>query len=79
MRNDATAAMLSASNGRLPKMLPSMPSLLKWFKPTMQQFAEQFADPFLRRAFSLFFYSTPDTPIFLHLDRHAYGISGNIQ
>ena len=58
---------------------PSMLSTQKWAKLSMGAFAEQFSDPFLRRAFSLMVYSQPDAPFFFHLLRHAGGLKGDVQ
>lgn len=55
------------------KAIPSMLANLKWFKGTMQDFANRFSDPFLKRAFPLMEYSLPQLPSFLHLAKHAYG------
>lgn len=73
-RRDYGAAMLFGGwRGKL-RML----SALKWFKPTMQQFADRFTDPFLRRAFPLLEYSLPDAPFFIHLLKHAWGLRGDV-
>lgn len=44
----------------------------------MQQFADRFTDPFLRRAFPLLEYSIPEGPLLLHLVKHANRYNGNI-
>jgi phytoene dehydrogenase-like protein len=59
--------------------LPSMLSLRKWMKLNMHDFAEQFSDPFLKKAFALLIYSNPDFPLFFHLLRHAGGLSGDVR
>ncbi|MDY6892763.1 MAG: NAD(P)/FAD-dependent oxidoreductase [Chloroflexota bacterium] len=69
-------------NGSLWKMiahLPSMLSIRKWAKLNMRDFAEQFHDPFLRKAFALLVYSNSDAPLLFHLMRHSGGINGDIQ
>jgi phytoene dehydrogenase-like protein len=78
-KNDPLDIMFTGSRLGLLKLLPSMPFLMKWLKMTMKQFGEKFSDPFLRQAFPLLVYSMPDAPIFLHLGRHAYGMTNNIQ
>lgn len=57
---------------------PAFLGSLKWFKQTMSGFAGRFSDPFLKRAFPLLVYSSPDVPMFLHLMRHACGVKGDI-
>jgi phytoene dehydrogenase-like protein len=62
----------------LAKMVPSLIPLLQWFRPTMEQFARKFTDPFLRQGFPLMEYSIPEVPFFLHLVKHGYGYNGAI-
>jgi phytoene dehydrogenase-like protein len=76
---DTMGEMVMGSSWSLAGAMLSKPSLIKWLKPTMRQFADRFSDPFLKKAFSLLVYSTPDIPMFIHLTRHAYGLSGGIQ
>ncbi len=45
----------------------------------MQQFAQRFSDPFLKKAFSLLVYSAPFTPVAPHLMRHAYALNKALQ
>ena len=71
-------AMMGSAAGML-KTLPALLSSLKWFKPTMKQYAERFSDPFLRRAFGLLEYSIPEVPFIVHLAKHAYGYMGAVQ
>jgi phytoene dehydrogenase-like protein len=77
--HDVMSTMFGGSKWNLIKVLPSLPSLMKWMKPSMQQFAEKFSDPFLRKAFALLLYSIPEASFFLHLGRHANGITHDIQ
>ncbi len=79
MKHDIMSAMVSGSRWDMLKMAPFMLQHSKWMKTTMQQFADKFTDPFLKKAFSLLVYSMPSVVIMLHLVRHAYGISKNIQ
>jgi len=70
------------NSGSLWKMVPILlwkPSLLKWMKMNMRTYAEQFSDPFLRKAFAELIYSNPDGPLFFHLMRHAGGMNGDIR
>ncbi len=60
------------------KQLPGIFRSIKWFKPTMSDFARRFTDPFLRKAFPLLEYSNPAVPFFLHLAKHASGSIGDI-
>ena len=68
--------------GSFWQMIPMLPAMLrvqKWTRMKMSTFAGRFADPFLKRAFPLLIYSSPDNPVFFHLIRHSGGISGDIQ
>ena len=76
---DMMGEMVSGSPWALAKTVLSKPSILKWLKPTMRQFADRFSDPFMKRAFSLLVYSTPDILMFVHLARHAYGLEKVVQ
>ncbi|RPJ11160.1 MAG: NAD(P)/FAD-dependent oxidoreductase [Deltaproteobacteria bacterium] len=78
-KGDLLGETMLGSPWSLVKMLPSIPASMKWFRITMQQFAERFIDPFLRRAFPLLVYSAPSTPMAPHLMRHAYGINNALQ
>lgn len=64
--------MMGGVSGAL-KHIPSAMKALKWFKPTMADFAQRFSDPFLREAFPLLEYSLPDCPFAIHLAKHAAG------
>jgi phytoene dehydrogenase-like protein len=61
-------AMPLASAWDLARLLPRMPALLKWMRVTMEQFAERFSDPFLRRAFPVIQYDFPGIPMLIHLN-----------
>jgi phytoene dehydrogenase-like protein len=78
-KSDLMGEMMLGSAWGLTKMLPSIPATIKWFRTTMQQFAERFSDPFLKRAFPLLVYSAPSVPVAMHLVRHAYGINMALQ
>jgi phytoene dehydrogenase-like protein len=76
--NDFLGEAMTGSRLGLAKMAPAMVRLAKWFKPTMQEFAEGFSDPFLRKAFLLLMYSLPEAPFLMHLSRHACGYNRSI-
>ena len=50
------------------KAWPVAGTFAKWSKVTLDQFAEGFQDPFLRRAFPTVQYDFADIPMFLHLN-----------
>jgi phytoene dehydrogenase-like protein len=66
------------STGGVIKTLPAMLLLLPYFNLTMQQFAERFSNPFLKKAFPLLEYSIPFMPFIIHLAKHAYGFNRDI-
>ena len=78
-KKDIMGEMMMGSLGSLLKMVASRPSILRYFGLSMRKFGERFSDPFLKRAFPLLVYSAPDTPMFLHLARHAYGLNKSLQ
>jgi len=49
------------------KTLPMLGTVAKWGKVTLEQFAERFADPFLRRAFPTVQYDFRGVPMVVHL------------
>lgn len=50
------------------KAWPVAGAFMKWSRVTLDQFAERFQDPFLRRAFPTVQYDFADIPMFLHLN-----------
>jgi phytoene dehydrogenase-like protein len=70
--------MMGSAAGKL-RALPAMLASMKWAKITMQQYAERFCDPFLKRAFPLLEYSIPEVPFIVHLAKHAYGCTNAVQ
>ncbi|MCW3996043.1 MAG: NAD(P)/FAD-dependent oxidoreductase [Candidatus Bathyarchaeota archaeon] len=58
-------AALSGGFGAKLKMLPLMGSLMKYSKLTIKEFAEQFTDPFMRKAFSTIQYDLADVPVLI--------------
>ncbi|HYE83064.1 MAG TPA: NAD(P)/FAD-dependent oxidoreductase [Clostridia bacterium] len=60
------------------KNIPAVLRSLKWFKPTMADYAGRFSDPFLQKAFQLMEYSIPECPFALHLLKHASGCRKDI-
>jgi phytoene dehydrogenase-like protein len=59
--------MLLAKPWEMVGMLPNLPMLGKWGKVTLEQYAERFSDPFLRRAFPMIQYDFPDIPALVAL------------
>ncbi|HLN45306.1 MAG TPA: NAD(P)/FAD-dependent oxidoreductase, partial [Candidatus Sulfotelmatobacter sp.] len=59
---DVFAAM-SGGIGTKLKMLPLMSLLLKYSKITLQEYAQRFSDPFLRKAFPTIQYDIDDVPV----------------
>ena len=47
--------------------LPFLPSLIKWSRVTLEEFATRFTDPFLRRAFPWIQYDFPNVPALLNM------------
>jgi len=76
---DIMGELMLGSTADKFKAAPSFLAKLKWFRPTMRKFGERFSDPFLRRAFPLLVYSIPEVSLFIHLLRHAYGMTGALQ
>ena len=60
------------------KNIPAFLKNLKWFKISMESFANRFSDPFLQKAVPLLIYSSPSFPVFFHLMRHASGYNQDI-
>jgi phytoene dehydrogenase-like protein len=77
-KKDVMGEVMAGSVLKAVGMLPGVVPLVKWFKPTMEQYAERFTDPFLRRAFPLLEYSLRDAPLWIHMSKHAYGLNRNI-
>lgn len=77
-RGDAWGALMVGTTWDKLRMAPALLANFQRFKPSMQQFADRFQDPLLRRAFPLLEYSYPDMPLFLHLAKHAYGYQRDI-
>ena len=78
-KSDAMGKMVVGSTLDVALAAPGFLRSLHWLKPTMAQYAERFANPFMRRAMALLVYSNPEIPLMLHLARHAYGLSGALQ
>ncbi|HWQ96197.1 MAG TPA: FAD-dependent oxidoreductase [Candidatus Methylomirabilis sp.] len=75
---DIWGELMLGSAGGIVKILPAVVPLLPYFRLTMQQFAERFSNPFLKKAFPLLEYSIPIVPFFIHLAKHAYGFNRDI-
>lgn len=77
-KNDLVGDMSLGSTKDIIKDIPFLIKNMKWFRMNMAQFAERFSDPFLRKAFPLLVYSTPNMPVFTHIMRKAAGLKGDI-
>ena len=75
---DLWGELMLGSTGDVIKTLPSMLPLLSYFRLTMQQFAQRFSNPFLKKTFPLLEYSIPSVPFITHLAKHAYGFNRDI-
>jgi len=75
---DIWGELMLGSAGGIVKILPAVVPLLPYFRLTMQQFAERFSNPFLKKAFPLLEYSIPVVPFIIHLAKHAYGFNRDI-
>ncbi|HHX66304.1 MAG TPA: NAD(P)/FAD-dependent oxidoreductase [Chloroflexi bacterium] len=49
------------------RALPFLPTVMRWGRVTMAQYAERFQDPFMRRAFATLQYDIPDVPVLVNL------------
>jgi phytoene dehydrogenase-like protein len=78
-KGDVMGDMMLGSASVKLKALARAVAHMRWFRPTMGTFGKRFSDPFLRRAFPLLVYSMPEAPLFVHLIRHAYGMSDAIR
>ena len=58
---------MSGGVGTKLKMLPLMGSLMKYSKVTLREYADQFTDPFLRKAFATIQYDIPEVPTVIAL------------
>ena len=63
---DLFAAMSGGARAKL-KMLPIISSLMKYSKVTLKEYANQFTDPFLRKAFSTIQYDISEVPTVIAL------------
>jgi len=77
-KSDIWGEMMLGTTWDFIRRAPALLSAGKWFKVNMRQFAGRFTDPFLKKAFPLLEYSTPDLPFFLHLAKHGYGCNKDI-
>lgn len=78
-KSDEIGKMTVGSQLDLVTSLPRLLRSFRWLRPTMAQYGERFADPFIRRAMQLLIYGNPEIPLMIHLLRHAYGITGALQ
>ncbi len=77
-RHDFFGELIFGRKARVVGMAPTLVGLRKWFKPTMADLGARFRDPLLRDGLALAEYSMPSNPAFLHLVKHAYGMTGDI-
>jgi len=66
-RHDLLALTVTGPTGLLPK-LPILPRIVRWGRVNMEQYAQRFCDPFLRRAFPTIQYDWPEIPVLIHLN-----------
>jgi phytoene dehydrogenase-like protein len=57
-----------ARSGELLRLLPHVPAFVKWARITLDQYAQRFEDPFLRRAFPVIQYGFAEVPMLIHLN-----------
>ncbi len=50
------------------KVLPHLPAIMKWGSVTLDQFAQRFSNPFLRRAFPTLQYDIGGVPVMLNMN-----------
>ena len=60
-------SMLTAGPWDIIRMAPHLPALFKRMGVTLEQFAQRFSDPFLRRTFPMVHYDFPNIPLGLQL------------
>ena len=60
-------SLLTAKPWEMVPMLPHIPALIKWGRVTLEQYAQRFSDPFLRRAFPWMQYDFADVPAMANL------------
>ena len=78
-KRDLFGDLMLGTPSERAKALASLGVRLKWLTPSMEKFGRRFKDPFLKRAVPLLIYSAPSVPLFIHLVRHAYGLTDDIQ
>lgn len=72
-KQDLLGELTSGKTRDILRVSPMLLKTFKWFRLTMADFAKQFSDRFLQRAFPLLEYSMPSIPFAVHLSKHAYG------
>jgi phytoene dehydrogenase-like protein len=76
VKYDADAAFMLGSFREKLASLPGFFPLLKYFRGTLDSYAQRFRNPLLRQAFPLLHYSARNIPAYLHLIKHADAIKG---
>jgi phytoene dehydrogenase-like protein len=61
-------AMPLATPWEMLGLLPKAPSIIKWARVTLEQYARRFQSPLLRRAFPTVQYDFPPLPMIVHLN-----------
>jgi phytoene dehydrogenase-like protein len=59
--------ILTGGTWGMIRMAPYMPAMFKAMRVTLEQYAQRFSDPFLRRAFPMMQYDFANIPLGLHL------------
>ncbi len=78
-KDDLLGELSMGTTSRLIGLTPTIARVLRYLTMPMQQYAERFTDPFMRRIYPLLIYSWPRTAVIEHLIRHAYGSNNAIQ
>ncbi len=75
-RSDTWGEMMMGSAWDFYRQVPAMLSAGKWFKVSMQQYADRFTDPFLKKAFPLHLHLTSATyPVYFQDSTRTHGFA----
>jgi phytoene dehydrogenase-like protein len=78
LRKDLTGTMIFDGMAGMLGAFPLLWRLRTFLTPTLAQYGARFSDPLLRRGVPQLLYSTPESPLLVHLIRHAHGAQGGI-
>jgi phytoene dehydrogenase-like protein len=78
MERDIWGDLIFSGTAGIIRNLPTLWRLRSYLRPTLNQFALRFQDPFLHQAFPLLEYSLPAVPLLVHLGKKAFGAHGGI-